>query len=135
MISRLVELEQGRLARAGYASFVDNVSVPVTQAEQVENLGNDIYILAGIRVSDESAADSAGAYVRIVSPTASANGYEQSLAQKGVAVHGVYRNNIVIKTRLGAFPDGDDEAYIAEHGKDTPPYELEFVRITPVVER
>ena len=125
MISRLIELEQQRLTAMGYDTVVSPVSVNVSSARKIVNLGNDTYILTGIRMS-RAAAVSDDYNVSLSSPTEGIQGTEQQIAQMGQAVYKLFRGHIIIKTTKG--DDFDASASI-------PQYTLDFMKVTPKIKK
>ena len=119
---RLVELEQKRFAAMGFETVVTPLSVVVSRNLQEVVCGNDTYILTGIRVGDNDVVDDA-TRVTLVSPSASIQSTQRTLATMANSINQLFRHHIIIKT---AGHDG----WSVE--KDCDRYALEFVKITPI---
>lgn len=125
MIARLIEIEQARIAAAGYMSVVTPVTLTVGRSLQIVHIGNDTYILTGVRASDNDMMNDRNE-VCISSPTEALQGTQRQLSTLGQSMWRLFRDYIIIKTT-------DENGWQGE--KDTPTYRLDFVRISPVKRR
>ncbi len=125
MIARLIEIEQARIAAAGYMSVVMPVTLTVGRSLQIVHIGNDTYILTGIRASDNDMMNDRNE-VCISSPTGTMQGTQRQMATLGQAMWQTFRDYIIIKTT-------DENGWQGE--QDTPMFRLDFIRISPVKRR
>ena len=120
--SRIVELEQKRFAALGFETVVTPISVRVSRTLQTIVCGNDTYVLSGIRVSDVDVVADA-TIVTLTAPNASLQASQRTIATMGNSANKLFRHHIIIKTNNAA--GWKDEA-------DCEPYDLEFLKITPI---
>lgn len=122
MIERLVQLEQDRLAAAGYDTAVYPSEVTVSSPREVIPLAGESWILTGVRASD---SDLMGAdhRVAITSPTNAIQATERTLAQLGTSIHRLFRHHIIIHV------NNEGEAF--DETREIAPFTLSFVRIVP----
>lgn len=121
MRNRLIQLEQERLKSMGYDSIVTTVALNVDKTLVNHNLGNDTYILTGIRLSPADIyADVHN--VCISSATDGIEATQQELASMGDAIYRTFRNHIIVKTN-----DNSDWEVT-----DIPRFALDFIKITPI---
>lgn len=123
MISRLTGLEQERLKQFGYSSVVTPISITIDKALVNINLGNDDYILTGVRPSDTDIA----ADTHIVSLTSATDGLtckQREFGLLGQAIHKTFRSFLIIKTTNA------DKAFSAND--NVPTYTLDFIKVTPL---
>lgn len=106
----------------GLETVVTPLSVIVNRTLQEVVCGNDTYILTGIRVGNNDIVDDATS-VTLVSPSASLQSTQRTLATMQNSLNQLFRHHIVIKT---AGRDGWQEE------KPCDQYALEFVKITPI---
>lgn len=120
--SRIVELEQKRFAALGFETVVTPISIRVSRTLQTVVCGNDTYVLSGIRVSDVDVVADA-TIVTLTAPNASLQATQRTIATMGNSANKLFRHHIIIKTNNA---DGwQQEA-------DCEPYDLEFLKITPI---
>ncbi|MBE6341454.1 MAG: hypothetical protein E7069_12090 [Bacteroidales bacterium] len=122
MISRLVALEQQRLAALGYNSVVTPISLRVDKSIKNIALGNDTYILTGVRLSDADVSEDRH-IITLVSATDGFTASQRDISLMGQAVYKTLRSFLVIRT-------AGNEAW--EDGASIPPYTLDFIKITPI---
>lgn len=120
--SRIVELEQKRFAALGYETVVTPISIRVSRTLQTVVCGNDTYILSGIRVSALDVVDDATT-VTLSSPNASLQATQRTIATMANAINKLFRHHIIIKTNTADGWQGE---------ADCEPYDLEFLKITPI---
>ena len=120
--SRIVELEQKRFAALGFETVVTPISIRVSRTLQTVVCGNDSYVLSGIRVSDVDVVADA-TIVTLTAPNASLQATQRTIATMGNSANKLFRHHIIIKTNNAA--GWKDEA-------DCEPYDLEFLKITPI---
>lgn len=122
MLQKIIDIEQNRLKALGYDSIVTPVHIDVVDSLQMHIIGNDSYILSGVRVSKENLAQEMHEVV-IVSPTESIHETQQELATFGTSMKKIFKNHIVIKT-----------TDYREFSGDAPitPYRLDFIKISPI---
>ena len=123
MLQKLVEIEQGRLKALGYDSIVTPVSVFVSDSLQIETIGNDTYILSGIRISKDDVLNDMHE-LTIVSPTESIQLSQQEIATLGTSVLKIFKEFIIIKTT-------DEIEYSAD--AEITPFRMDFVKISPIL--
>ena len=122
MISRLIELEQARFKAMGYESVVTPVTMTIDKALVNECIGNDTYILTGIRLSDADVVENRH-NICISSATDALEGSQRQIATMGQAIHKLLKNFIIIKTT-------DHEEWSAD--KSVSAYTLDFMKVTPL---
>lgn len=122
MISRLVELEQQRLSKIGYDSIVTPLSMTIGSSISNICLGNDTYILTGIRMSDADVADDRHTVI-IASATHGLTATQRDISLMGQAIFRIMRSYLIIRTF------GNDKWTDASQ---VPPYTLDFIKITPI---
>lgn len=122
MLQKLVEIEQNRLKALGYDSIVTPVSVFVSDSLQIETIGNDTYILTGIRISQDDILNDLHE-LTIVSPTESVQLSQQEIATLGTSMLKTFKEFIIIKTT--------DENEFSSDGEITP-FRMDFVKISPI---
>lgn len=122
MISRLIELEQTRLKSLGFDSVVTPVAMPISKGLVNVNIGNDTYILTGIRMSNTDVAADRHT-VSISSATDALEASQRDIATMGQAIHKLLKNFIIIKTV-------SEDEWSADN--DVPVYTLDFMKVTPI---
>lgn len=120
--SRIVELEQKRFAALGFETVVTPISIRVSRTLQTVVCGNDSYVLSGIRVSNVDVVADA-TIVTLTAPNASLQATQRTIATMGNSANKLFRHHIIIKTNNAA--GWQQEA-------DCEPYDLEFLKITPI---
>ena len=95
MIKTIIQQEQQRLARKGFDYEIQTLSVPVYSTLQQLYLGNDIYILTGIRLSDEDSLMNRNT-ISLYSPNEQLCLTQQRMAQLGTSIVKVFRQRINI---------------------------------------
>lgn len=125
MISRLAYIEQLRFEKLGFKTVVTPTSVTVTSPLQIMQLMNDSYILTGIRASAPNLVEDLNE-VCLISPTDSLLATEQEIATLGTTTNRMFRNYLIIKT-TGA------KAYSSEDS--ITPFRLDFIRVTPIIQK
>ena len=123
MLQKLVEIEQSRLKALSYDSIVTPVSVFVSDSLQIETIGNDTYILSGIRISKDDVLNDMHE-LTIVSPTESIQLSQQEIATLGTSILKTFKEFIIIKTT-------DENEYSAD--AEITPFRMDFVKISPIV--
>ena len=123
MLQKLVEIEQSRLKALGYDSIVTPVSVFVSDSLQIETIGNDTYILSGIRISKDDVLNDMHE-LTIVSPTESIQLSQQEIATLGTSILKTFKEFIIIKTT--------DENEFSSDSEITP-FRMDFVKISPII--
>jgi hypothetical protein len=123
MLQKLVEIEQNRLKALGYDSIVTPVSVYVSDSLQLETIGNDTYILTGIRISTDDILNDMHE-LTIVSPTESIQLSQQEIATLGTSIFKTFKEFIIIKTTDENEFSSDDEIT---------PFRMDFIKISPVL--
>ncbi len=122
MLQKLVEIEQNRLKALGYESIVTPVSVFVSDSLQIETIGNNTYILTGIKISKDDMLNDMHE-LTIVSPTESIQLSQQEIATLGTSVFKTFKEFIIIKTT--------DENEFSIDGEITP-FRIDFMKISPI---
>ena len=123
MLEKLVEIEQNRLKALGYNSIVTPVSVYVSDSLQLETIGNDTYILTGIRISKDDVLNDMHE-LTVVSPTESIQLSQQEIATLGTSIFKTFKEFIIIKTT--------DENEFSTDSEITP-FRMDFVKISPIL--
>jgi hypothetical protein len=123
MLQKLVEIEQNRLKTLDYESIVTPVSVYVSDTLQIETIGNDTYILTGIRISNDDILNDLHE-LTVVSPTESIQLSQQEIATLGTSVLKTFKEFIIIKTT--------DENEFSTDSEITP-FRMDFIKISPVL--
>jgi len=123
MLQKLVEIEQSRLKALGYDSIVTPVSVFVSDSLQIETIGNDTYILSGIRISKDDVLNDMHE-LTITSPTESIHLSQQEIATLGTSILKTFKEFIIIKTT--------DENEFSSDSEITP-FRMDFVKISPII--
>ena len=123
MLQKLVEIEQSRLKALGYDSIVTPVSVLVSDSLQIETIGNNTYILSGIRISKDDVLNDMHE-LTIVSPTESIQLSQQEIATLGTSILKTFKEFIIIKTT-------DENEYSAD--SEITPFRMDFVKISPII--
>ena len=123
MLQKLVEIEQSRLKAFGYDSIVTPVSVFVSDSLQIETIGNDTYILSGIRISKDDVLNDMHE-LTITSPTESIQLSQQEIATLGTSILKTFKEFIIIKTT--------DENEFSSDSEITP-FRMDFVKISPII--
>ena len=95
MIKTIIEQEQRRLQEKGFGCEVQTLSVPVSSSHMQLYLGNDVYVLTGIRLSDEDDKMDKNTVV-LSSPTEQMTLTQQSMSMLGTSIVKVFRNRINI---------------------------------------
>lgn len=122
MLQRIIDIEQARLKNLGYDSIVTPVHIDVLDSLQMHVIGNDSYILSGVRVSKDNIMQEMHEVV-IVSPTESVHETQQELATFGTSQMKIFKNYIVIKTA--------DQNEFSDDVAITP-FRLDFIKISPI---
>lgn len=120
--SRIVELEQKRFAALGFETVVTPISIRVSRTLQTVVCGNDSYVLSGIRVSNVDVVADA-TIVTLTAPNASLQATQRTIATMANAINKLFRHHIIIKTNTADGWQGE---------ADCEPYDLEFLKITPI---
>jgi hypothetical protein len=123
MLQKLVEIEQNRLKALGYDSIVTPVSVYVSDSLQLQTIGNDTYILTGIRISKDDVLNDMHE-LTIVSPTESIQLSQQEIATLGTSILKTFKEFIIIKTT-------DENEFSAD--SEITPFRMDFVKISPIL--
>jgi hypothetical protein len=123
MINRLTGLEQLRLKQLGFASVVTPISITVDKALKCIYLGNDGYILTGVRPSDTDVATDTHV-VTLASATDGLTCKEREFGLLGQAIHKTFRSFLIIKTTNA------DKLFSAND--NIPAFTLDFIKITPI---
>ena len=106
----------------GYDSIVTPLSVYVSDSLQLEIIGNDTYILTGIRISKDDVLNDLHE-VTVVSPTESIQLSQQEIATLGTSIFKTFKEFIIIKTT--------DEREFSSDGEITP-FRMDFIKISPI---
>lgn len=122
MLQKLIDIEQARLKTLGYESIVTPVHIDVLDSLQMHIIGNDSYILSGVRVGKDNIMQDMHEVV-IVSPTESVHETQQELATFGTSMMKIFKNYIVIKTTDQNEFSGDMEIT---------PFRLDFIKVSPI---
>ena len=122
MLQRLIEIEQNRLKLLGYDSIVTPVSVFVSNSLQLEVIGNDTYILTGIRISKDDVLNDLHE-LTVVSPTESIQLSQQEIATLGTSILKIFKEYIIIKTT-------DENEFSSDN--EITPFRMDFVKISPI---
>lgn len=122
MINKLVELEQARLKAMGFESIVTPVGLYVDKSLVNMTIGNDTYILSGIRLSDTDVRANRH-NVCISSATDGLEASQQDIATMGQSIHKLFKNFIIVKTN-------DTTEWAVD--QDVPTFTLDFIKITPL---
>jgi len=123
MLQKLIEIEQNRLKLLGYESIVTPVSVYVSDSLQLEIIGNDTYILSGIRISKDDILNDLHE-LTIVSPTESIQLSQQEIATLGTSIFKTFKEFIIIKTT-------DENEYSSD--SKISPFRMDFIKISPIL--
>jgi len=107
----------------GYESIVTPVSVYVSDSLQLKIIGNDTYILTGIRISKDDVLNDLHE-VTIVSPTESIQLSQQEIATLGTSILKTFKEFIIIKTT-------DENEYFTDN--EITPFRMDFVKISPIL--
>lgn len=125
MINRIVGLEQNRLKQLGYDSVVTPISLTISKNIVNLPLGNDTYVLTGIRISDNDViADTHR--ICIASATDGLTATEREISVMGQAVYKTLRRFLIVKTQNTS----DTSAFVTE--QDVPTFTLDFIKVTPI---
>jgi len=122
MLQKLIEIEQNRLKTLGYESIVTPVSVYVSDTLQLEIIGNDTYILTGIRISKDDILNDLHE-LTVVSPTESIQLSQQEIAALGTSIFKTFKEFIIIKTT--------DENEYSSDSKITV-FRMDFIKVSPI---
>lgn len=123
MISRIVGIEQQRLAQRGYTGIATPVSIHVDSSLKNICLGNDTYILTGIRIGDTDLNDDRHT-ICLTSATDGLTATERDIALMGQSIYKTFRLFLIIRTMMR------DESWA--DGQQIPPFTLDFIKITPI---
>ena len=123
MLDKLIEIEQNRLKMLGYESIVTPVSIYVSDSLQIKIIGNDTYILTGIRISKDDVLNDLHE-LTIVSPTESIQLSQQEIATLGTSILKTFKEFIIIKTT-------DENEYFTDN--EITPFRMDFVKISPIL--
>ncbi len=126
MISRIIGLEQNRLKQMGYDSIITPISLTVSKNIINLPLGNDAYILTGIRISDNDVVADTHR-ICIASATDGLTATQREISVMGQATYKTMRRFLIIKTQNQN--TSDTSAFSTE--QDVPTYTLDFIKITP----
>ncbi|MCQ2607745.1 MAG: hypothetical protein MJ197_03560 [Bacteroidales bacterium] len=119
MISRIVQEEEERWHRMGFDTVATPMSITVSEALNVYQLGNESYILTGIRIGNNDLM-SDDTELELISPTESVQCTQRELSQFGTSIIKLFKNYLIIKTRT-------------KHD-NIPSYRLDFIKITPITQ-
>lgn len=122
MLQKIVEIEQNRLKTLGYESIVTPISVFVSDSLQIETIGNNTYILTGVKISKDDMLNDMHE-LTIVSPTESIQLSQQEIATLGTSLLKTFKEFIIIKTT--------DENEFSTDGSITP-FRIDFMKISPI---
>lgn len=118
MISRIVGLEEERWHALGYDTIVTPVHLSIDEAEKVLQLGNESYVLTGIRIGNNDTLSDETEII-ISSPSESVQCTQRDLSQYGTSIIKLFTDYLIIRTRSRL--------------ADIPRYRLDFIKITPIV--
>lgn len=118
-----VEIERQKLADKGYKSAVSSVIVKIDKNIVNMNIGNDIYLLTGIKASKEDMLDNVHT-VAISSAINAVKYTQQEMLTLGTAINNIFKGYLVIQTIK--------DNITSNVPTDVPAYQLEFIRITPI---
>jgi hypothetical protein len=122
MIDSIVNRECQRYKDMGYDTTVTPISIIINYSIETLVLGNDSYILAGIRISDyDTSADQH--IVSLSSPSETLRFTQRELATMGQATHKLFRQSITITTTI------QNENWTQKN--KIPAFRLEFIKISP----
>ena len=123
MLQKLIEIEQNRLKSLGYESIVTPVSIYVSDSLQIEIIGNDTYILTGIRISKDDVLNDLHE-LTVVSPTESIQLSQQEIATLGTSIFKTFKEFIIIKTT-------DENEYSSDN--EITVFRMDFIKISPIL--
>lgn len=121
MINRRIQLEEERLHSLGFDTIVSTESFTIGNSTTMFDLGNDTFILTGIRMSKDDIMGNASK-IQLISPTDAIEGSANELSQLGTSILKLFRKHLIVKTTING---ARDVGAIS-------PYRLDFIKITPI---
>lgn len=122
MIDSIVNRECQRFKDMGYQTTITPISIIINSNVVSYVLGNDTYILAGIRISDyDTSAEQH--IVSLSSPTDTLRASQRELATMGHAINKIFRESLTVQTYIQGVEWIDKNK--------VPPFRLEFIKISP----
>lgn len=109
MIRTIINQEQERLRAAGYQSELQTLTVGIDRSQKQIYLGNDIYVLSGIRLSTDDVLVDLNRVV-LTCPTESLTATQQHISQLGTSIVKVFRHYINVST----FSDSTDNVFYGQ---------------------
>ena len=95
----------------------------VSDSLQLQTIGNDTYILTGIRISKDDVLNDMHE-LTVVSPTESIQLSQQEIATLGTSILKTFKEFIIIKTT-------DEKEFSAD--SEITPFRMDFMKISPIL--